>query len=443
MEARALAYGKKNKVKLGAFFWILVTYFFFETVRVQDVVSPVGSLKIPFLMMLSLFFYFISKGDKKVLQESIMRYYFVFLFFITVSIVWSINLGAAKKTIEVMYTFLIGGVLPVIVLLDTAQKIRTFFLYLVTANIILAIQGILSGGFGPGGYTVDENDLALALNMALPFAFMQLKVRGLGVFPKQLMMLAIIAITLGVVATSSRGGFLGLIAVFFVMWWMSKNKIRNLAFTAILGVIGFIAAYNLGFISDAYIADMQSIEDTQDETRNERFLSWVIGWEMFLNNPILGVGIENYAWNVHLYEGIFQNTGVEFKSLSGRQSHSVFFTLIPELGLIGIILFLIITLQLNKRCRWVLVSARKEPDNDDLHDLAMYAVALRISMATFFVTGTFISVLYYPHFWFLIGFTLAVELHARRLVRSPKQSRSYNVSARKNLALDRSTKRLT
>ena len=71
-------------------------------------------------------------------------------------------------------------------------------------------------------------------------------------------------------------------------------------------------------------------------TAGQRMFTWGIGWEMFLANPVFGVGQANFPWTIGEYMG---GRTWQTKSLAGRQAHSLYFTLLPELGLVGVMLF--------------------------------------------------------------------------------------------------------
>ena len=98
------------------------------------------------------------------------------------------------------------------------------------------------------------------------------------------------------------------------------------------------------FAPEKYWEEMES--STSDQTLTvgtgaERLYTWGIGWEMFLGNPILGVGQGNFPWNFENYQG-----GDRFntRSLAGRAAHSMYFTLLPELGTVGTGLFILMVL---------------------------------------------------------------------------------------------------
>ena len=416
---------KKKGIDYSIFdkgFWLLTIFFVFETIRIQEIIPVVGQMRLPLLMSVSLALYWFSFREKDIFNEDVIKRHIAFLIFITLSFFWVINHFHAKNAIQNMYLFFVAAVLPSTLILHGFKRISMFFFIWAISNGILSIQGILSGGTGPGGFVEDENDLAMALNMGMPYAFMLSRAKTLPYLLKKLLLILGVVMCFGVIATSSRGGFLGLIAVIGMFWWWSEKRVLNLLVSGVILVIGAIAAYKLGFIPDSWIADMQTIENTEDETRNERIHSWVLGWWMFLESPIWGVGVENYAWNVNRMEA-YLPYDPDYKSLQGRQSHSVFFTLIPELGLIGIFIFLSILWYMDKGCRNVARAFRHHSQSDEIHDLALMAKAIRVGMVTFLVTGTFISVLYYPHFWYLLGFLVVTEREARRVENRLNQER--------------------
>ena len=82
-----------------------------------------------------------------------------------------------------------------------------------------------------------------------------------------------------------------------------------------------------------YKARYSSVNDLQqDASYQNRLLSWEGGWHMFLHNPLTGIGIGNYtAANGALYwpapHRIYLN------------AHSIYFKLLGELGLGGLITF--------------------------------------------------------------------------------------------------------
>ena len=88
----------------------------------------------------------------------------------------------------------------------------------------------------------------------------------------------------------------------------------------------------------------------------------------------------------------------------------MYFTLMPELGLVGIVLFGWMLLLTVKNLRYVQRSAAsgKTPGDGPL-PFASLAMSLEASLVGYLASGAFLSVLYYPNFWLLMGFTLSLR----------------------------------
>jgi O-antigen ligase len=205
--------------------------------------------------------------------------------------------------------------------------------------------------------------------------------------------ITLILMLLGVVLSSSRGGFLGVIAVFGAMWWLSVKRGKIAMAGCLIGIVA--GSVLLSLLPPAYLADMESINDKEDGTRIERFHTWEIGWEMFKDKPIFGVGAGSFANTSHLYEAKTSwYTGHE-KSLSGRAAHSLYFQVIPELGIIGICIFAYILFYLPLSLIGRARSLSYENKEERLKKI--YLNILITSMAGYVIAGAFISVAYYPH----------------------------------------------
>jgi hypothetical protein len=105
-------------------------------------------------------------------------------------------------------------------------------------------------------------------------------------------------------------------------------------------------------------------------------------------------------------------------------AHSLYFTLLPELGLVGTILFFsmiisswLVRRRIAKRCRDALKSdSLSAEQRDRVQTLLQLSAAMDASLLTFLVTGAFIAVLYYPHIWLLIAFTAALDRIASQVL---------------------------
>ena len=193
-------------------------------------------------------------------------------------------------------------------------------------------------GVGVGSFLTDENDFALAMNMVVPYAFaMFMMAQGL---KKKLLWSGVILIeVLGSMSTLSRGGFIGLVCLGGVIWWRSQKKIVTM-----LGAL-VLAAVVVAMTPSSYWKEMKTIEtaDQAGDTGYERLYLWGIGWRIFLDYPIFGVGPFNFQYVNYKYED--PNRVAEGRHVWGQVSHSLYFTLLPELGTVGAVLFVVMNVE--------------------------------------------------------------------------------------------------
>jgi O-antigen ligase len=156
------------------------------------------------------------------------------------------------------------------------------------------------------------------------------------------------------------------------------------------------------FGGETYKQEMSTITDTKESTARERILSWQASWRMFLDNP-LGVGAGNFPVRFPQYQPEELQRG-----MWGRVSHSLWFTLLPELGIIGTFIYFSIIFQ---NLRDISLIRKFNITKKDLNQkfYINLSTALYTSLAGFFASATFLSVLYYPHFWYFTAFISAVS----------------------------------
>jgi O-antigen ligase len=146
---------------------------------------------------------------------------------------------------------------------------------------------------------------------------------------------------------------------------------------------------------------------------------------MFLDHPILGVGPANFQYNSFFYEDEKETS--RGYHVWGRVAHSVYFTVLPEYGIVGTVLFFIIVMKGIMARRRALRACRSQLPRQDLSPESRERIRFYQQMlagmdgviVTFLVTGAFIAVLYYPHLWVLTAFTVAavrlVEIEVTRI----------------------------
>jgi probable O-glycosylation ligase (exosortase A-associated) len=279
---------------------------------------------------------------------------------------------------------------------DTPERLRKFHLWIVVVSLLLAIQGIHKKGRVGSYFLGDENDFCLAMNVLLPFSYFALLEKD---SPKRkILYITTMIVCIGAIVNSfSRGGFVGLLAVGAYCWWKSPKKIVGaLTVVVLAGALFF-------FAGDRYWSEMGTITDEQDSTRQGRIDSWKAAMRIFADHP-LGVGAGGYPYTVGNYD--YELQAVD-RTLAGRAAHSLYFTLLPELGIPGTFFYLglvLAALRLSRKAGKAVKGAR------DRHSatVRVMALATMAGMVGYLVSGAFISVLYYPHVFYLAAFSALV-----------------------------------
>jgi len=375
--------------------------------RPQDVVPGLGYLFLPMLTLIVISFMLVKSGNVNFSNKQTI----LFLPLLGLMVVHgpiAANNFAALMTFKGMSLNFIAY-LAVITFVNSFRKMETLAGLWLGIHVFLSIIGTIKGGHGVGGWLGDENDFCMEINMVIPFAFFAIFSASSKV--KKMTYLGLLSFyILTAMLTLSRGGFIGMAAVGAFCWARSSRKV--LAAFLVFLLISFI----LVAAPDKYWSEIASITDDQTKetgTGGERLYTWEVGWDMFLANPIIGVGQGNFPWVFQEYEGGRQFNG---RSIAGRAAHSAYFTLLPELGLVGACIFVSMLYFTRRDLLLIYRSYRngaKEgmelEGTNDLKKAYFYANAMQASLIAYLVSSIFISTLYYPSFWIMMGFVVALR----------------------------------
>ena len=392
-------------------FYLVMLAMLFEFGRPQDILPPLKVVPIPTIIVIALTSAVFISG-KASFSNVQTKLWLILLAFMAIWVPFANNNFHALMTLKDMtqcFFFYLG----IITFVNTTKRMHTVILIWLAVHTVLAINGMLHGGRGVGGWLGDENDFGMEMNVAIPVAFFMYQVaRTQRAKLSYIVLLGLFIMS--VVATSSRGAFLGLLSVAAFCWFYSPRKIISLALGVCLVGLVLIAA------PQEYWDRINSITDDstmESGTAGQRVFTWGIGWEMFLANPVFGVGQGNFPWTIGEY---LDGRTWQTKSLAGRQAHSLYFTLLPELGLLGTLIFgsMIYLNYRDTRVRQLLAklppSAAAEPGSFVAEDpqtaqAILFGDAILGGMIGYLTTSTFISTLYYPTFWIMMALAVALR----------------------------------
>jgi len=143
---------------------------------------------------------------------------------------------------------------------------------------------------------------------------------------------------------------------------------------------------------------------------------WTTAINVFKENPVLGEGAGNFPWVVGQYQPREGNWPASFfrRDRYLQSAHSFYFQLIAEHGLVGILIIGFLIRRYFKSL-WRIAKETKcygqaELASWDYLSPNLLANALIGSMIGFLTGGIFLSVLIYPHFFYLLGMGAGLEV---------------------------------
>jgi len=206
---------------------------------------------------------------------------------------------------------------------------------------------------------------------------------------------------LAVVFTYSRGGFL---ALFFALGIYIVLRRPNFIFLVVvlalaIGLIQFLPdTYSSRLVTLFQLVPSQNALVTDPSLRG-RTSENVAAWRMFLDHPILGVGIGNYGLN---YQDYSREIGLDPR-ISSRTPASLYMELLAEQGLVGITVFATLLALIFRE----LYSARKNFQLSGMRDQAFMVAALFAGLAGYLFSAINKNSAYSNAFWVIVGIALA------------------------------------
>lgn len=241
------------------------------------------------------------------------------------------RVGGEALVVTLAWALIVGGVLSALFAFHQVWPISSLLAGVVTAK----------GPNGATGNLGQANHLATYLGIGLVSVSYLLLKRKLGV---------VLALVLGgwlVVAlslTGSRSGWLYLLAlVVLSVGWLNRRRSPE---AKMLCLVAF--AYVAWFIFlQWFLSDLARLVTASQRLAGEgggleiRWIYWRHAWEMFLANPMLGVGYQNFAWeNFALLANDMEAGKVLPASLqlsTVNNAHNIFMHALAEFGLLGLL----------------------------------------------------------------------------------------------------------
>jgi len=316
---------------------------------------------------------------------------------------------------DLFFAWLIAGLIMLVI--PTVLTDRLYLRLAVAAFVVGAVASVALGLLGGAVETAegrvvggigDANVLAAGIMPAILLA-VALAVGARRVIVGATALIAVVVLAMGLVATASRGGFVAaLVGAVAVLVLAKRHRAWAVAF--LLCTIGAIAAW---FSVDAEA--WQRVSDLREGSGTGRVELWNVAWQMWQNNPLVGVGLEAFRDNASAYvRAIGPLEYSAFLTEQPKVVHNTYLELLAETGVVGLLLYVgVLTASL--RCAWRAATIFERAGDLAMMALSRGTIAALVSMAA---AIAFISGAADRRLWVLIALGPALLACARRTAGS-------------------------
>lgn len=327
-------------------FLIVLLFVIFSFFRIHEVFPQIYNFKIPLMLSLgslgALLWHVAITRKVITYWRSELTAITIFFALVTIGVVLASNRPIAIEYFKGIYWKIIIMTFAIAWLSRTekdfalASRLITFFGMLV-GLVALSNQfnsiGLVEGtrvtiGRDIGSVLGDPNDLALVLMFPIAFATSLVMTANVGRIWRLLGLVSVLILFFAVLATQSRGGLLGMMAIFGVYGY---RRIQSKALFFTLGIAAASALFIAAGISER--ASGGAAEAGIDASAMGRLYAWQAAFGMALHNPLSGVGLNNFYSNYYYYSPHWDGLN--------HAVHSTWFGVLAETGFLGLIVFII------------------------------------------------------------------------------------------------------
>lgn len=334
-------------------FLMVLLFVIFSFFRIHEVIPQLYNFKIPLLLSLASL---ATMGWNVFIKKRFALWWrpeltalSTFYGLVTIGVVMASNLPIAIQYYSNIYIKIMIMSFAIVWLINREADFSFAAKAIVLAGCIVAIKALTNKAQGIGlveetrvtiGRTFgsvlgDPNDLSLVLMFPMAFAVGFLIVNGNTIVTRIFGLMSIGLLFSAVLATQSRGGLLGVMAVFGIY---AYRRVQNKLLFFGMGAVAAIVLYSVAGISGR--SSGGAAEEGIDASAMGRIYAWEAAVGMATDNPITGVGIDNFYSNYFFYSPHWDGLN--------HAVHSTWFGVLAETGILGFIVFTIMIVLLCK-----------------------------------------------------------------------------------------------
>lgn len=394
-------------------FQLVCVYVFWEYVRPQQIYSFLAGPPWSLISLVCAALAFLAEGRKPRLPGVAVFALAAFSTVIVLSSAFAQYPSVSFNDLDIYF----GWLLVIALITGTVTTERRWYIFLVLMllySLKMSQHGLITwvkrgfafaswGVNGAPGWFQNSGEFALQMGIFVPLAVYTMIATWKDLTPLKRTLYLFLPFSglASIVASSSRGGLLAIVAVGLWAVIRSKYKVRAL--------IGFAVALPILWLVVPEESKARFGTAGSDATSVQRLTYWKRGVDMARQHPVLGVGHNNwvpYYQDHYWVEGDSLNRYDSNGQVMIYLAHNSFVQVLSELGYLGLLCFLGVigsVLHTNYRTRKIL-----EGSGERGRFLALSARALDDGTIAFCIAGFFMSVAYYPFLWFQLAMSVGV-----------------------------------
>jgi O-antigen ligase len=396
-------------LKILIYLLFIVTLFYIINFKSKNI--KINKINIKWIIALTYLFFgiFISYNP----QETIKMIKFYLLFFPI--IFCEISEKKIEGYFEVLKKIIIIGAISIIISLFIDNFILKYFSFFITANPLRVALEL--GGSTYSGLFSEKGNAAFMLNIGLAIVgadVMSSKKINL----KKIFEIILFLFTL--ILTNKRALLIFPVLIFIVIYMFTKDKYKILKLLKYL-LIGGIVIFSIIKFSSINLRVFDRLINDDDNHRTELKQNAIL---MYKEKPIFGMGLNTY--NQYSFDIGFrlQLNGATENGVWTYHAHNVYYQLLGETGIIGIIIILIALLT---PIYHGLMLLRKNKISDSTKKILIISLYIQILFVIYGYTGN--TFYYYQQILiYFIALSITNLLINKEGVKNEK-NRNTNISS--------------
>lgn len=402
---------------------ICLGFIIFSFFRIHEAFPVLSPLRIPQLLAISslcvlAWHLFVSK-QIQCYWTSQLSWFAGFFGLVVIGILFASNKAEAMGTFTATYIKIAIMAIAIVWLSrrpeDFLLASRLFLIAGVTVALVALHNkangiGLVEGtrvtiGRDIGSILGDPNDLSLVLLFPSSFGLSLFFSQGISKFERLLCGIGFITLASAIIATQSRGGLLGIMAICgYFAWIKVKSKMLLISAVAMLLPILFVAAG----ISER--SSGGAAEEGIDESAMGRIYAWGAAFKMALSNPLTGVGLDNFFINYYYFSSHWDG--------KNHAVHSTWFGILAETGFLGLTVFICLLVSLIKKLKksqhqlnlliLMMKSQGSAQEQRTLKIIQTFSFSVFAGLISFMISGTFLTQGFTWPFYILMALTIAL-----------------------------------